>query len=82
MNLETKPLPSYLRISQLIPRSKFPHTYEGVKAAVYDLYEPEYAGKYFLESVTQPSCLWGTGVYKVESDGSLKLIQSDWDTSD
>ena len=75
-------MPKYVRISQSLPDIRHPFTYEGMKEAVNEIYEPELVGKYFHESDERPECLWGCGVYSVGEDGSLKLVEANWDSSD
>lgn len=35
-----------------------------------------------FQYIERPKLSWGTGVYYVQSDGTLHLIESDYDSSD
>jgi hypothetical protein len=78
----TSQLPKYVRVSQSLPIESTPRTYENFKAVANDLFLPEIVERYFHESDALPIALWGSGVFKVQEDGTLKLLSSNWDSSD
>lgn len=72
-------LPKFVRISHALHGfEQYPFTYEGMKSAVHDIYEPELVAKHFIESEVQPSCPDGSAVYVVEVYGTLRLVKGEW----
>jgi hypothetical protein len=71
----------FVRISQALPDVQ-PRTLTNIKKAANDLFHENTVSRYLYESEVKPKCLKGTAVYLVNKDDTLKLLESDWDTSD
>lgn len=71
----------YIEISQtILSQMPMPYHIEAVEPALEGV---SHRGTYVTEFEERPKrARWGTGLFQIEDDGSLTLIDSDWDTSD
>lgn len=69
----------YIRISQMLL------DFKNVQLRLPDMIllaeETNMLNKIHLSHDEMPKLLWGTGIYEVQEDNSLKLIKSNFDTS-
>lgn len=66
-----------------IPPGRFLRIHQGFDTrAIMPVGHQQEGHMAFMSFDEEPECLWGTGIYRVRTDGTLQPIKQDYDTSD
>lgn len=74
---------THLEVSQtLLSQMPRPYHIEALERLLSKIDQRKVYVSDFTDETKPKRASWGTGLFRIEADGLLTLIDSDWDTSD